>query len=99
MHKCLSAGEEHLACTQASKRVRMSLKPFYRQLLLFMVGFPDVAHHAAAVAAAVRHEDKDRKRVDPARQPGKDTFNHLSSRLGRWPEPTIPSTIKIQQRM
>jgi hypothetical protein len=31
-----------------------------RQLLTMSVGFPDVAHHTATIAAAVWHQDNDR---------------------------------------
>ena len=35
------------------------------ELLAVGVGLPDVAHHTAAVATAVRHQDDDRQGVEP----------------------------------
>ena len=43
------------------------LEVFAGQLVLDRVRLPDIAHHAAAIAAAVRHQDELREGVDAVR--------------------------------
>src|SRR5438045_2254692 len=55
MHQCFATRQHHLANFQFSEGRQVPFDLFGSQFLLVVIGFPDIAHHAAAIAAAVGH--------------------------------------------
>jgi hypothetical protein len=75
MHQGLAAGQENLLNPQALEIFEERSELLHRNRLAVAIGFPDVAHDAAAVAAAVRHQDNDRYSAQPVSQPVPSQFN------------------------
>jgi hypothetical protein len=66
MHQRLAAGEHDRSHTQSLDFLEMALE-FGRTELARRFLLPDIAHHAAAVAAAVGLENQDGQAFDPVR--------------------------------
>lgn len=53
------------------------LQRFGRDFLFIVIGFPNVAHHATAIAPAVRHHYEYRKVIDSMRCKVQQTFDGI----------------------
>jgi hypothetical protein len=80
MHQRFAAGEDNPFDAKPAKFIDMLGQQIGCDLLPVPIGPPDIAHDAAAVAAAVWHQDHDRQRVNPMRLERQLPFRDLEWR-------------------